>query len=250
MKRRLNYLIIVLLIILPFIPIADIIVPKGYVLDDDIFCLILIISSIKIICSTLLIMSHRSYNSNKKGWLLFICGLCMMLPLYLEISTHNPKDYNLVLVSYLRQGYIIIALISLLFVFVKTLLPFKTFIVRSILTVGSLLLAYHIGNNLMTLIHAKSFSETTGSRLETLTISLIYFIPALIGLANVYKGKIKSWKFYAVTLLSLIGVLFCLPNIILGLNTFNSIFINIAMTFIPSYWLGIILLTKSAKKLK
>lgn len=72
MKRRLNYLIIVLLIILPFIPIADIIVPKGYVLDD-IFCLILIISSIKIICSTLLIMSHRSYNSNKKdGCFLYV----------------------------------------------------------------------------------------------------------------------------------------------------------------------------------
>jgi hypothetical protein len=111
MKRLFYFLIIFLVISLPFIPIADILIPKGVHLEHQIMNIILIILIIKIIVCLVLIISHKSYNANTQGWWLFTIGLFAILPLYLEISILNSTHNSHLTLIYIKKTCLLLGVI-------------------------------------------------------------------------------------------------------------------------------------------
>src|SRR5690606_3669664 len=121
---------------------------------------------------------------------------------------------------------------------------------------------YHIWDNandlFSTYMQSKSNNNSPSNilkleksiRRQTYFNALLYLIPVCIGLVYVYRGKIKTWKFNAILACSVIGIIFCLPTIIVDKNLFSTIFTSTAVTLMPCYFLGITLLTKSARRLR
>lgn len=255
MKRIFHYLIITLLIALPFIPISNLLIPRDSNLGNEIIHLILIVLATKSIICTILMTLHHSYNSNLDGWLLFIVGVFTMLPLYLEVTSLQINHSHAPILTHLNHGLIVLAIVPLTFLFIKSFRPFHTLISKSIFTVMSLVLLYHMWVNLATFTNTEHLHYNLSPILksiswQTLMTSLLYLIPISIGLAFVCRGKIRIWKFYTVLGISFVGILCSIPNILSNRYVFNTIFTSTAAALIPCYWLGIILLTKSTKRLK
>lgn len=255
MKSISHYLIIILLITLPFIPISNLLIPHDANLGKEIVSLILIVLATKTIICTILMTLHRSYNSNLDGWLLFSIGLFIMLPLYLEVSELLLNNNNNPILTYLKHGLTVFAITLVFFLLIKTLLKFSTLTSKSIFALLSLVLLYHLWNNITPLnnIVNQSYSGIHGLKSiswQTFMTSLLYFIPISIGLAFVCRGKIRKWKFYTVLGMSFVGILCCIPNIVSNKYILNTVFTSTAASLVPCYWLGIILLTKSAKRLR
>jgi hypothetical protein len=262
MKRLLNLIIIVLVISLPFIPIADILIPKGVHLEDQILSIILLIPIIKIIVCLVLIISHKAYNSNKQGWILFTIGLFAILPLYLEISILKSTQHTPLILTYIKQTCLLFSLITLLLITIRTLNSLKTELGKLTFGILCCVIIYHIWDNINELIviynASKPNIETSDIitklvkpiRIDTSLNALLYLIPIYIGLFYVYRGRIRIWKFNAVLAFCILGIVLSLPNIIINKNIVNTIFTSTAVALMPSYFLGIIMLTKSARKLR
>src|SRR5690606_1906190 len=262
MKRLFNLIIIFLVISLPFIPIADILIPKGVHLEDQILSIILLIAITKIIVCLVLIISHKAYNSNKQGWILFTIGLFAILPLYLEISILKSTQNTPLILTYIKQTCLLFSLVTLLLITIRTLNSLKTELGKLTFGILCCVIIYHIWdyiNDLIVINNASKHNIETSEiitklvkpiRIDTSLTALLYLIPICIGLFYVYRGRIRIWKFNAVLAFCILGMVLCLPNIIINKNIVNTIFTSTAASLMPSYFLGIIMLTKSARKLR
>jgi len=255
MKSVSHYLIIILLITLPFIPISNLLIPHDANLGDEIVSLILFVLATKTILCTILMTLHGSYNSNLDGWLLFSIGLFIMLPLYLEVSALLLNYNNNLILIYLKHGLTVLAITFVFFLLIKTLMKLSTVTSTSIFALLSIVLVYHLWQNITPFngIVNQSYNGIPVLKSiswQTFMTALLYFIPISIGLAFVCKGKIRKWKFYTVLGMSFIGILCCVPSIVSNKYILNTVFTSTAAALVPCYWLGIILLTKSAKRLR
>jgi hypothetical protein len=103
-------------------------------------------------------------------------------------------------------------------------------------------------NNIEASVNISKLSKSI--RRETFFNAFLYLIPIYIGLIYVFRGKIKIWKFNAVLAFCILGIILCLPNIIINKNILSTFFTTTAATLMPCYFFGIIMLTKSVRKLR
>ncbi len=253
MRKILQILAIIILVILPYFPVAENFFPPESQVNNDTFITYILICSVLIILGFLL-MWFQKPNRNSEGWLLFAIGLVAMIPLHLGPPRMGADLLIFSGIEKFRYGLLILATILLFFAGLKIISPVNNIQSKIILAVLCIATLLNLWDNYSSFMLNRDMENWIANGKNTDDFVLQFDFQTmwrtfarislyLATIALIYKSGIKKWQFALLTVFSLIGIIFCFLCLI-NFPDYYFPFMIPAIALAPAYWMGIAVLTK------
>lgn len=249
-----------ILILIPFLPITENIFPNQ--IDPSTFSNYLI-TCLSISGLMLLLMWIAKRNTSKIGFLLFLLGILVMIPLHLGPPREDESILTASYIEKTRYGFLILAVFafySAVYLFLKkhwTTLKISESIILIPLLVSFPILLWDNFRSFMFTEKIKHwidsgkdsktfFSEYILSNVIWYATGRILLYISIIGFSVIlmHHSFIKKWKGISIGIFGIIGIIFCFI-FLSGKPEFYFPFMIPAVVMAPAYWLGLALLSNS-----
>lgn len=257
MKKALQIIAILILVVLPFYPITENFFPPEQQVNNETFGIYLAICAGIIVLGILLILFQKP-KGNVAGWLLFAIGLTAMIPLHLGPPRMNVDLLNASDIEKFRYGLLIIATLLLFFAGLKIITPFKSIqskIILIILCITTLLNLWDNYSSFM-LNHEMEKWIADGKDADTFIFQFdhqlmwrtfarisLYVTAISFTFVLIKNNGIKKWQFAILNIFCLAGIVFCVLCLLNNFENYYFPFMVPAIALAPAYWTGIAILT-------
>lgn len=257
MKKALQIIAILILVVLPFYPITENFFPPEQQVNNETFGIYLAICA-GIIVLGILLMLFQKPKRNITGCLLFAIGLTAMIPLHLGPPRMNADLLNSSGIEKFRYGLLIIATILLFFAGLKIINPIKSIqskIILIVLCIATLLNLWDNSSSFM-LNHEMEKWIADGKNADTFIFQFdhqimwrtlarisLYLTAISFTLVLIKNSGIRKWQIAILNIFCVTGIIFCVLCLLSNFENYYFPFMVPAIALAPSYWTGIAILT-------
>jgi len=258
MKKILQIIAVIILVVLPYYPITENFFPPEAQVDNNTFGAYIIICAVLIVAGILLLFSCLASN-HTAGWLLFVMGLMTLIPLHLGPPRMNADLLVAAGIEKFRYALLIIATVLLFMAGIKIIEPFKSAQSKMILFVLCITALLNVWDNYSSFMlnrdmeswvangkNADNFMMQFNFHIAWRTLARISLYVTAIALSflSLKQRNIRKWQCTAINIFCLAGIAFCVLCLLSGFQQYYFPFMIPAIALAPAYWLGITLLTK------
>jgi len=268
MKKLLNILINIILVLIPFFPVLENFFPNQ--VENSTFGLYLLhCVGISVLMIVLLLIVRKDfitgvYNLKSTAILLFILGMIVMIPLHLGPPRNDEALFASAHIEKTRYGLLILAVcIAYLavFLFLKKHWAVLKIGERMILIPFLAGLPFLLWDNYDSFTFAEKLKSWIDSGknskdffLQYIVVSenwraagriLLYVSTVWFSVILMHHSFIKKWKGITIALFGITGILFCLAFLFVNSDLYFPFMIP-AIVMAPLYWLGLSLLNEKS----
>lgn len=262
MKRILQILALLVVLILPFFPITANFFPPDRPIESQHLVRYLLICVVIIIVGLLFILFQKP-KRNRSGILLVAIGFVAMIPLHLGPPRMNVDLLAAAGIEKFRYGLLILATLLLAIAGLKILLPAKTVLSKLFLFTLCISILLNFWDNYSSFMLSSSLQKwiADGKSVDdfvtqfdhqiawrTFARILLYKTAIVLSFTAMKNVSIKKGQMIVISLFSFVGIVFCCLCLASGFQNFYFPFMVPAIALAPSYWLGIAILIGKKRK--